>query len=171
MSNDAQNKTALQSDALSALVDVASKWLLLGPVLVMCRYLRRGGAADWLVVRSPSELQQQLRALPIGTEVLVFAPSAMDSFVFVSGDSVDLDERLARVADAPIVLAIGVDYVPRFNSDPSWTSAERDDDLRAIVRELLSRSSAVYVGPEPDYCSVLPEVLVSAVIGGVSGPR
>lgn len=171
MSNDRHETTRANAGQVALWVDAASKWLALRPVLVMCRYLRRGGAVDWLVVRSSSELQQTLHGLPAGTELLAFAPSVLESFVVVSRDTVDDAElRLASI-DAASVIAVGVDFVPRWSGELGWMQVDRGEDLRAGVLALLSRSSAVYVGREPDYSHDQPEILVSAVVGGVTGPR
>ncbi len=148
-------------------------WLAQGPVLALARFLRAAGARDWAVASSEDELCAFVRRAPVGAEVLVIHPRVLARFVPVREYPAQR-AAIVEAAGAEEVLAVAIGHQPRFQWEPPWLSFAVDEHAASMddaIASLAAQSRNLLIGAMPNYLSDDDELLVSAVVGNVSGPR
>lgn len=147
-------------------------WLDQGPVLAHARYLRAGGARDWVALYSADELRTFVLRAPVGTDVLVFHPQVLAQFV-PFGDYPAQRAAIVQAAREGEVLVVAIGHQPDSNREASWMSFTADDQpsIDGAIATLASQSRGALIGVAPDYSRADDDTLMSAVVGNIKGPR
>ncbi|HVT80021.1 MAG TPA: hypothetical protein VHM90_05135 [Phycisphaerae bacterium] len=159
-------------DITPAFMSRVERWISdRGEVFVVLRYLRAGGAKDFLFCRSKSDFEALIDWVSVGTDIIVFRDRQLPIRGIV--DAPFVSSAINSLRDAKDYMLV-LDTEEPFFTDPALKrNCTGVFDYTTHLNEEIEewRGKRVALGDCPDFRAEDHEGMISASKGGVDGAR